>query len=106
MHLDGEVLGGVDDLEKQRKFGTETVEDFVAHKVAHVDFDGFIEGIVGQEPVGDDRFAPLNGGERPEFAAIGQGFVVEAVLLQFVASPDDVFVKREEFEGIESGLHQ
>ena len=105
VHLNGEVLGGVDDFEEEGELVAEAVVDALADEVAHVDFDGFVERVVGQEAVGDDRLAPLDRGEHPELAAVGEGVVAEAIVAQAVATPDDLFVEGEEFERVESRLH-
>ena len=101
VHLDGEVLGSIDDLEEQGEVGAETGKDLVTDEVAHVDLYGLIEGVLGQETVGDDRLAALDRGERPQLAAVGQGLIVEAVAFQLVATPDNVLVEGEELKWVE-----
>ena len=103
--LDGEVVVGIDDFEEKGEVGAEVVEVFLTEDFAHVYFQSLVDGVFGEEAVGDDRFVARETGESPEFAAVGQGVVVEAEGFDFVAAPYFVFEEGEEFEWIERGFH-
>ena len=105
MHLDGEAVHGINELDKQGEFGAEAVEVLLANQFAHVNLKKFVDMVLGQEAILHDRLVPLHARERPEFATVGQRVVVEAEGFNPIASPYFLFVKREEFQRVQKRIH-
>lgn len=59
MHLDGELVVGIDDFHQERKFVTEMVKVLLPNQFAHIYLKGFAHSVVSQKAIGDDRLMSL-----------------------------------------------
>ena len=91
VHLYREPVVGVDNLHQQREIDAEMVKVLLTDELAHINLQGFVDGVVGQKAIGDDRLVSLHAGECPQLAAVGQRVVVETESLDFIAAPYFLF---------------
>ena len=101
MHLDGEVLEGVDELEQEGEFVSGVAVHMLAHQLALIGLDQLGDGFAGQGAVGYHAHQAFHVGKFPAFANVFLGALDALVGGNFLATPHEGRQDRIKFQGIQ-----